>query len=964
MRICVGLLFLFLLSNLGEAQSGLTSINNQEPTLIFPNAGIETINGISYLIESNKESLRVSKIQDSVELLYVVSDYPTANPIHYNHGKFENRSGFIVDSIFLYEVFQFSIRKRNLLTSEIIDSYSFEWEDLRYVSHMNVVDDIIHFEKTQENDFAFYNILSGEYNTLPFQKELTFRSENNYFTSTGDLKIIKFNALEKSTTIINNASSNFVLGVDNSFNGQKGLLYSNFITTQFINADTSLVLDCDFFTPFIPEFNVIETSEFYILFYYENEKVEVKSINRSTCEENTIASYYAIHNSPRIDMYDLPSQNQNYILFSIHNTYDGPIQLNLLDLNSLTVTEIDQDIVQIVLENSFYLQEDELYFIATNFYFYTTESYLCSINLNDKSFKSKQEGFTYNAPPYRLGPFTEDSTFLLTQNDVSTQVFNFKTGSNAQFLNSTSDTYNAGLDDPRYLAIFEDKLIFEFEDSVYIADRSNNSSGSARKLIVVDEISDLAVVGNSMLGLFNSEELPYLFRYRMETGHFSTEAIDEYQRQGEESLAVSHYIFGSFTLSEKKYFDLNTLTYKHIPFDVNSYYKSGNSMLLLNNCDMGFCLTLFNEESFTNLVPTFENKPDIYSKQDGQFFLVEELNSNETKIRIVRQDGTIGDQINVFGTMVNINQMDNHEGPLSSFMLYNSATEHLEVVLHRYNDFHVFKIPYRNANIDPISWYKVGNSLILKSNDLNDPGLYVCTLGKEVRKLNFEGNQFENSDLLFAGHQQATISFLVKSPLGEIETYQYDTESELIAQHSGYSNFPTLTEHLNFGIRISPDQYLLTFKQYDNDIQLENSEFYVFNIDPPAIWLYYDFNQIQSSSDPKRFIASSTDLYFITRTHIDNSHQLFIHQRNEITSTNEEQQLSTLMPFPNPSSHFISFNHNAEKVGIYNEFGTLIRLISNYSKNQSIDILELPRGVYFLEAKIEGEIKRSKFIKI
>lgn len=69
--------------------------------------------------------------------------------------------------------------------------------------------------------------------------------------------------------------------------------------------------------------------------------------------------------------------------------------------------------------------------------------------------------------------------------------------------------------------------------------------------------------------------------------------------------------------------------------------------------------------------------------------------------------------------------------------------------------------------------------------------------------------------------------------------------------------------------------------------------------------------------------------------------------------------------YPNPSSDMITLEAESvfEEISIYDIKGVIVAKEKTSSKVVSIDIIDLISGVYFVEAKINGQLKRKKLIK-
>ncbi len=88
----------------------------------------------------------------------------------------------------------------------------------------------------------------------------------------------------------------------------------------------------------------------------------------------------------------------------------------------------------------------------------------------------------------------------------------------------------------------------------------------------------------------------------------------------------------------------------------------------------------------------------------------------------------------------------------------------------------------------------------------------------------------------------------------------------------------------------------------------------------------------------------------------------------QVVSNKNEIASKTFEVYPNPSSHQLSILgapncHNVKSYMIYNSFGVYIKKICNPSLENSIDICDLPAGLYFLNFRCGEKFYTSSFIK-
>ena len=86
-----------------------------------------------------------------------------------------------------------------------------------------------------------------------------------------------------------------------------------------------------------------------------------------------------------------------------------------------------------------------------------------------------------------------------------------------------------------------------------------------------------------------------------------------------------------------------------------------------------------------------------------------------------------------------------------------------------------------------------------------------------------------------------------------------------------------------------------------------------------------------------------------------------------ISFINEQSNENALI-FPNPAADLINIisDHNIQKIKMYDTKGSLLESIKllNKSTSESIDISQLPSGLYFIEVELFTITKRFKLIKL
>jgi len=951
-------------------QKQLSFIDNQVPTVKYLGAGLVNIDSTEYLIELNPWSLRVSTVKDSVEILYEVSDFPLDDELSYWYGRMNTRSGYVVDGIYFYEIFRKQIRKRNLLTSEIVDVYSFPNYESESFRNMEIVGNLIHFETGEDCFISYFNTTTNEYKSLSITSKSAFRDGNYYYYKEKDWGIIEYNAQDGIKDTLFETEHSAFFGTNSKLNGQNGLVFGGFYNARFLNRDTSFLLGCEFLDPIEFDFNVHETEEYYIAILNNCNRITIQVKNKVDCF-NYLSESFELEcgSNQSIEVFDSPVFNKDYILFANnHNSWFDYSELFLFDKNELKISQFANNTILYINEDSFYKSGNEIYFIGQEAIFDHSEMTLFSIDLNTKQLKTQQEALPY-VNPLSFGSSENDSTLFIGRNSQSIpSIYKFYNGSNVNKFYTATDTKNEGLNPIRYLAIDEEKIVFKFNNGIYLADNNSNDIDKATKIFDAKYISDLVINNGGLKGLMGYSIDSYILNYEINNDLLTTTPLEEYMALDASSLSLSNVIFGKFSILKKLYWDIETETFIPIPISDNiiSIHKSNENILILNECSENYCLTSYKNGQFKDITKTYQNKPEVFSKKNGQFLILESISEHDKELSIINIDGSIGGQIIIHGTKVTNDQNGIENGPLAAMMFFNSEATNLEIILHRYNDFHSFIIPFSVTEWTRISWHKAGNSIVVKSNAYNEKCIYVCTIGKDLKKLDLNNTGSQNHNLLFASYQEGAISLIVDSSFDNTEFVNYYIESDSLSITQ--SNYNDLVYHTYFNsskFQISPNKFFVTFNHNSIINTWENNEPYLFDTENLTLQSLPDLNKINLPSNPHRFIESSTHLYFIARSPQDNSYQLFSIQKEEITSVHSPNNYKSKVKItPNPSSNFISIGIDADELKCYDSKGIEVMTINRYSANQKIDISDLNIGVYFLITNANNKMSTNKFIKI
>lgn len=955
------------LSSIILGQTQISFFNNQVPALELNRNGLVNIDGEDYLIEADDYNFRVSSIKDSIRLLYEVSDYPFDQNIHHVGGSLNTRSGFIIEGEFLYELFYGLIRKRNILTSEIVAEYPCPFIDLNYQSKVEVIDGIIYMQVNRLRDLAFYNTITEEYILLPYDPKLTCRSGSNYYTKSSVNGIIEYNAKDNLTNFLFQSEENTIFGNNCTINGQKGVIFGGSDQTRFLNADTTFLLSCTFDSNIAPELNIHESDDHYIALYNDVDASTIKIINKDDCTDYSVETVELGAYEQNIRILEPEILNGNFLIIEINDDDDIPATVFLLDKTELSLTQVDDGKIGYISDSKFYRSGDEVYFAGHDDHQIYTQWNLYSINLLTKEFKLNLEEHSYELP-ILFGPSETDSTLLIPRNGNNrTDVFKFFNSANSSLISRTANTRNAGITSIEFLAFDEKRLAFKFNKGIYYADNNNSSTDKITKITEGDNSSKFVIKDDKIKGLINNNGNTFRISTDLITHQLTTGNLQDFVPLDKKTIAFSNFVFAESLLSDKKYFDLQSSDFVEIPItgDIESMHRSNNHMIFLSSCASGYCLTSFKDGIFSELEKNFQNEPQIFSKGNGEFMAFENITADNNRLSIIKSDGSLGDEINVIGVL-RFNDYESIEtGPLSALMFYNSGTENLEIIMHRYDKFHRHTVPFIHGLVAPILWYKAGNSIIIQSDDNNEPGIYLATLGKETKKLELNDVGDNNYSLQFASYENEILSFYVHSYLNGLEIVHYDIESESLQFTSDNTNQLVFDPYFQNPIfRISPTEHYVTFTNSYESENFEYSELYIFDASTPSLDAQPDLNQNSQSSNPHRFIDSPSYLYFIARSPLDNSYQLFSKQKAGITAVkNSIKSPTKVKVHPNPSADAISIDSNADIVHFKNVKGQIVKDIRKHDKNQRIDISNLKSGIYFLEIRYGNEVSTSSFIK-
>ncbi|MEM9549485.1 MAG: hypothetical protein AAGA77_26175, partial [Bacteroidota bacterium] len=807
------------------AQRQITGFENLVPYVRFDHQGFVDINGTELLLESIDRSMRVSKITDSIELLYEV-DFPFLDQIHILHGQTPNRSHYAVHDSLLFELFTDKIRVRNLLTSEYTDSYELEQELLDDLRQVRITNELIFLNRYTKPYQVVINRSTKKINAYSFRKKETYCTENFFFTKGSSFSsmrgITEHNLLQETEKVLFEDEFNFYTSVRNDIYGHKGIVFGGAESIRFYNEDTTFLLNCDF-DFFLTDFQVYSTDQGYITILHEENLLTLEHIDSSDCSVLYRQEFHDQFNEENLFIpYHTPLMDNDLILFGYYEGPDAYLDLMLLDRSTGIFDTIDSpDCFSSFDPTTFFKNENYLYFVgydAGDYPEYPVIAQWYSIDLN--TFAMQYEpGLSDLGTPIAVGSSTRDKTYLLTNQNSTLKLYDLVSGTNFTLIDKIQDSRNFGIESIRYLANQDEHLVFKHKDDIYLVD--NNDNEQLHHLFNADEISNLAPIGNSFQGLVNDDSTTYYLNINADNPSFLKVALDQYQWLNDRAVVVSNYIFGDFTIYGKRYFDISEQSIMPIPIseDIISFLPSHEKVLLLTECPEGYCLYSFEDGTTTKLSPSFNSKPEIFSKNDGQFFIVEPNSSTTNKVYFINGNGSLEDEIEVKGNL----KVTATDGPLSVFMFFDAQTSSMEIILHRYSKFHSNEIPYSISEVETIKWYKAGDNVLIKTKDVEDDGIYICSLGKEAKLLNNEVIDLSKVDLLFASESENTLSILT-SNYGETFILTYDLLTQTFTDISSHPRVDYSFDQINQGFKIAPNEYVLTFTNLFEWLTSENSE--------------------------------------------------------------------------------------------------------------------------------------------
>lgn len=947
------------------AQEQLSNFDYQVPTSEFEHVGIEQINGTNYLIESNNKSLRVTQLDSVPQVLYTVMDYMQAGQIHGRNGELNTRSGYEVDSIYLYELFTNKIRKRNLITSEIEDVFEFENGELTNVTSFEVLDSMIYFEKWDEYNRYFYNTSSGQYSELDILYTQTQRHGHIYFAGHLIYDLISLDARDSLVTPMFQNELISYTSFGSHLTDKTGIIFGNETETHFFHPDTTFQLSCPFYETDEREIYVMESHSTYVGLYDDQHEVTMKILDKSDCSVLSTSIFETDQHADHIKIFDIPSLGDQYLFFVIDYKTYREAHFFLFDKLSGEVHEISTPDIREIEEFTFYRWQDELYFIGLDSYEPHGYYHLYALHLPSQSMETLQ-GFPSFSIPKRMGPGMQDSTFLIGIAEENTVIFNFKNKEESNLIFQTADTRNFGIANLRYLGDSEENIAFLYDSTVYLVDQNLPPNEKIIEITKVDGVSDFIKIDETYNGLIEKDNTIYRLSIDLHSHHVTMDEVDEYYPIDVSSTHAGEYIFGQFSLSEKKYFDISSNQFLDIPLtnEILSMQVSKDVVLFTHGCDAGFCLTQFHKDNWKTINTNFATNPHIYAKGDGQFILVEEQGINNHQLTVLNRDGLIADQIEVQGEPFKYNQAGIEKGALSALMFYDDEHHSLDIYMHRYNDIHHYSIPFEGSEHYKLQWTKTNNTLLVKSNDTNAPGLYLCALGQELVKIETESFDYSYEDLLFADENMGTLRILTAQNFWGTNFTQYKLNTGEIEVFETDLSLNYAPEYLHTALTYKEGSFLLSFVISLSPDEIAQDEFYELNLDNNTLVMHEDINQNQQTSNPHLFLESSHYSYFVARSPSDNSYQFYSIKKDDLTSTQEiESGNPPIGIFPNPGRNMITLQKDAEALIFYDAVGRLVYKVQLDGKWEGIDISMLENGIYLVQVVQADSVSTVQFVK-
>jgi hypothetical protein len=91
---------------------------------------------------------------------------------------------------------------------------------------------------------------------------------------------------------------------------------------------------------------------------------------------------------------------------------------------------------------------------------------------------------------------------------------------------------------------------------------------------------------------------------------------------------------------------------------------------------------------------------------------------------------------------------------------------------------------------------------------------------------------------------------------------------------------------------------------------------------------------------------------------------LTVYVNNTTTGINEKTKTNNLTLFPNPTKNtFTVANLKTANISVYNQLGSLVKQQAFENENISVNITDLPQGIYMVEVWADGKRSVSKLVK-
>lgn len=418
--------------------------------------------------------------------------------------------------------------------------------------------------------------------------------------------------------------------------------------------------------------------------------------------------------------------------------------------------------------------------------------------------------------------------------------------------------------------------------------------------------------------------------------------------------------------SELQYFDLRNKaikSYSWLPWMIdNNMFRGKKRAVYLERLTFGWLnavhLIDYETDFLDDLSIDFNRQVEIIPGYDDSFYFIDQgIGSENSRIRVLRKDGTLSTIYNGEGNYyTSLNYRRDEKSPVTIINLIHKNQTSVFVVDNA-EMTESLSLPHTHSvNTTPNILANFGDKFIIRTRESDGFHFWFYRAFSEPEKI----EEPNNKTLLFSGVTDSLALLLFRSNDSSLTLIKYDHKNRLIQVIENPESECDFLWAVNQSITIDDSRFLLSAYCY------EGSEPWILDAENNKFTLLSDINPGIASGNPSNFIRYKDWIYFTSNIK-DNSRQWFRYLLDSPSSVVEPIPIKSksLTVYPSPASDMIHFDQDFEEINFYNAQGQSVQVARKYIAGQSIQFGHLDIGIYlFMALDHQNKLHTGKVIVV